>query len=88
MADTPRLTVRCEYPDTDLPPTEVTFRLSPSYGLTTAHSMRFMLSVSLGRVRFVIPGVSTPRDSPSLPRKQLALLLFGQPDVGNVCTVL
>ncbi len=31
----PRLTVRCEYPD--MPPTEVTFRLSPSYGLTTGH---------------------------------------------------
>jgi hypothetical protein len=30
-------TVRCEYPDTDLPPTEVTFRLSPSYGLATGH---------------------------------------------------
>ena len=37
MADTPRLTIRCEYPDTDMPPTEVTFRLSPSYGLLTAH---------------------------------------------------
>ena len=34
---TPWLTIRCEYPDTDLPPTEVTFRLSPSYGLTTGH---------------------------------------------------
>ena len=34
---TPRLTIRCEYPDTDLAPTEVTFRLSPSYGLTTGH---------------------------------------------------
>ena len=33
----PRLTIRCEYPDTDLPPSEVTFRLSPSYGLTTGH---------------------------------------------------
>ena len=32
----PRLTIRCEYPDTDLEPTEVTFRLSPSYGLLTA----------------------------------------------------
>ena len=32
-----RLTINCECPDTDLPPTEVTFRLSPSYGLTTAH---------------------------------------------------
>ncbi len=32
---TPRLTVRCEYPDQ--PPTEVTFGLSPSYGLTTGH---------------------------------------------------
>ena len=29
-----RLTVHCEYPDQ--PPTEVTFGLSPSYGLTTA----------------------------------------------------
>ncbi len=37
MADTPRLTVRCEYPDTDMVPTVVTFRLSPSYGLTTGH---------------------------------------------------
>ncbi len=37
MADNPRLTVRCEYPDTDLPPTEVTVRLSPSYGLATGH---------------------------------------------------
>ena len=37
MADTPRLTVRCEYPDTDLPPTDVTFRLAASYGLTTGH---------------------------------------------------
>ena len=32
----PRLTIRWEYPDTDMPPTEVTFRLSPSYGLHTA----------------------------------------------------
>ena len=32
----PRLTVRCEYPDTDIPPTEVTFGLSPRYGLLTA----------------------------------------------------
>ncbi len=37
MADNPRLTIRCEYPDTDMPPTEVTFGLSPSYGLTTGH---------------------------------------------------
>ena len=37
MADIPRLTVRCEYPETDMPPTEVTFRLSPSYGLLTGH---------------------------------------------------
>ena len=34
---TPRMTIRCEYPDTDLPPTEVTFRLAASYGLTTGH---------------------------------------------------
>lgn len=31
----PRLTVRCEYPDTHLPPTTVTFCLSPSYGIPT-----------------------------------------------------
>ena len=37
MADTPRLTIRCEYPDTSSPPDEVSFRLSPSYGLHTAH---------------------------------------------------
>ncbi len=37
MADTPPLTVRCEYPDGSSPPDEVSFRLSPSYGLTTAH---------------------------------------------------
>ena len=33
---TPRLTVSCSYPDTDLAPTVVSFRLSPSYGLLTA----------------------------------------------------
>ena len=36
MADAPRLTVRCEYPDISSPPSEVSFRLSPSYGLLTA----------------------------------------------------
>ena len=35
MADTPRLSVRCEY--VDMAPTEVTFCLSSSYGLTTGH---------------------------------------------------
>ncbi len=33
---TPRLTVYCEYPDPDLAPTVVSFRLSPSYGILTA----------------------------------------------------
>ena len=32
---TPRLTIRCEYPDTDMPPTEVTFGLAASYGIRT-----------------------------------------------------
>ncbi len=36
---TPRLTVRCEYPDTSLEPTEVSFRLSPSYGVHTARDV-------------------------------------------------
>ena len=34
VARTPRLTIRCEYPDSA--PTAVTFRLSPSYGIHTA----------------------------------------------------
>ena len=33
---TPRITIHCEYPDTPLPPTEVSFRLSPHYGIHTA----------------------------------------------------
>ena len=33
---TPRQTIRCEYPDTDMPPTEVTFGLAASYGILTA----------------------------------------------------
>ncbi len=36
MADNPRLTVLCVYPDMSSPPTEVSFRLSPSYGVHTA----------------------------------------------------
>ncbi len=36
MADTPRFTVRCVYPDKSSPPSEVSFRLSPSYGIHTA----------------------------------------------------
>ncbi len=35
----PRLTIRCEYPGSDSPPDEVTFRLSPSYGLHTARDV-------------------------------------------------
>lgn len=33
----PRLTIRCEYPDTPLEPTEVTFGLSPRYGIHIHH---------------------------------------------------
>ena len=36
MADNPRITVLCEYPDGSSPPDEVSFRLSPRYGLHTA----------------------------------------------------
>ncbi len=37
MAPTPRLTIRCEYPDDQgSPPSEVTFSLSPRYGIHTA----------------------------------------------------
>ena len=33
---TPRLSIRCEYPGCCSPPSEVTFRLSPRYGIHTA----------------------------------------------------
>ena len=36
MADTPHLTIRCEYADTHMAPTVVSFALSPSYGPLTA----------------------------------------------------
>ena len=36
MANNPRLTVLCVYPDMSSPPSEVSFRLSPSYGIHTA----------------------------------------------------
>ncbi len=36
MGKTPRLTVRCAYPALDSPPTEVSFCLSPRYGIHTA----------------------------------------------------
>ncbi len=36
MPDNPRLTIRCEYPDPDTPPSETTFCLAPSYGIHNA----------------------------------------------------
>ena len=33
---TPRLTVRCDYPDSSMEPTCVSFRLSPPYGIHMA----------------------------------------------------
>ena len=36
MTDTPRITIRSEYPDGSSPPSEVSFRPSPRYGLHTA----------------------------------------------------
>ena len=36
MAKTPRLTIRCEYPDGSSPPSQVTFRLAASYGIHSA----------------------------------------------------
>ncbi len=35
---TPRLTVRCEYPDSGMVTTEVSFSVSPRYGIHTAHA--------------------------------------------------
>ena len=39
MAETPRFTVRCEYSGSDSPPDEVSFGLSPSYGLLKARDV-------------------------------------------------
>ena len=44
-----------QYPDTDLPPTEVTFRLSPSYGLTTGHEANeWFIDMLLEHDEFVV----------------------------------
>lgn len=32
----PQLTIHCSYPNTSLPPTCVTFRISPRYGISDA----------------------------------------------------
>ncbi len=32
----PRITVRCEYPETGMAPTEISFGLSPRYGIHSA----------------------------------------------------
>ena len=53
MAKTPRLTVLCEYPDSSIEPTEVTFRLSPSYGFLTAreaHEWGFAVLAGAGHI--------------------------------------
>ncbi len=36
MGNTPRITIRSEYPGSDSPPSEVSFRLSPRYGIHNA----------------------------------------------------
>ena len=36
LVRTPRLTIRCEYPDGSSPPSQVTFRLAASYGIHSA----------------------------------------------------
>jgi len=55
LVRTPRLTIRCEYPNTDLPPTEVTFRLSPRYGIHTAREAHdWFLAMMLGHEEFEV----------------------------------
>jgi hypothetical protein len=65
----PRLTVRCEYPDSDMPPTEVTFRLSPSYGLLTAREAHEwfidMLRDHLVEIKALYFGSSGPTNRPA-----------------------
>ena len=36
LPHTPRLTIRCEYPGWCSPPDEVSFRISPHYGISSA----------------------------------------------------
>ena len=50
MADTPRLTVRCEYPGSGSPPSEVSFRLSPSYGIQNEAATPIERELGEGRV--------------------------------------
>ena len=51
----PRLTVRCEYPGSDSPPDEVTFRLSPRYGLLTARDTHdWFLKMMSGNEEFEV----------------------------------
>ncbi len=55
MGKTPRLTVRCEYPDESSPPSEASFRLSPSYGLLTAREAHdWFLSMMREHDEFVV----------------------------------
>ncbi len=69
LVSTPRLTIRCEYPDTDLPPTEVTFRLSPSYGLTTGHEANeWFIDMLRDNEEFVVE-----TDEPGEPRDYAAV---------------
>ena len=55
MADTPRLTVRYEYPDGSSPPSEVSFRLSPRYGpLTAREAHEWFLLMMRSHDEFVV----------------------------------
>ena len=49
---TPRLIIRCEYPDMSSPPSEVSCRLSPSYGILEAREAHDWFLGMMDSLRF------------------------------------
>ena len=67
---TPRVTVRCEYPDMSSPPSEVSFSLSRSYGLLTAREahewfLKMIAEIVLMTLMFVLPSDGSSQAVPS-----------------------
>ena len=60
------LTVRCEYPDGSSPPTEVSFRLSPSYGLLTARDAHDWFLMMMGEHAEFEVETDEPGEAPML----------------------
>ena len=64
LVRTPRITIRCEYPDTPLDPTEATFRLSPQYAIRTAREARDWFLKMMAENEELVRSVQLARPSP------------------------